>query len=430
MALSDIDRDAVLHAIEEFDGLGRDAFLKKFGFGKSRAYFLKHEGHLYDSKAILGVAHAYSGADREPLTATQFSGGESSVALLLRRLDFEVRFLESQPDAHSLGNVSEEGFSYWWVNNKQTFDHEVGGNYLWSPTKKKNGHRSEFYENMKRVRPGDVVFAFAGGEIKAIGVCSAPAVLAKKPEEFGSAGNAWGSEGWRVSVEFTSLSQPLRPKDHMDVLAPTLPEIYSPIRPDGNGNQVAYLAAVPVEMAQVIVDLLGPRWEEVDRRATVEPSHQIEAIAEAEDEVEREIGNRTDLEKTEKTQLIKSRRGQGIYRRNLEGIEQSCRITRVVNRRHLRASHIKPWRASTNFEKLDGNNGLLLSPHIDHLFDQGFISFADDGALLVSPQADVDTLILWGIEPEGNFGPFNSEQKNYLAFHRESVFKFRSRGQD
>ncbi|WP_306755463.1 HNH endonuclease signature motif containing protein [Paracoccus actinidiae] len=67
--------------------------------------------------------------------------------------------------------------------------------------------------------------------------------------------------------------------------------------------------------------------------------------------------------------------------------------------RHLRASHIKPWRASTTYEKLDGNNGLLLSLHIGHLFDQGFISFADDGALLVSPQADVDTLILWGLEP-------------------------------
>ena len=66
--------------------------------------------------------------------------------------------------------------------------------------------------------------------------------------------------------------------------------------------------------------------------------------------------------------------------------------------------------------------------HIDHLFDQGFISFADDGALLLSPEADVDTLVLWGIEPEGNFGPFRLEQRPYLAFHREFVFKRRERG--
>ena len=159
--------------------------------------------------------------------------------------------------------------------------------------------------------------------------------------------------------------------------------------------------------------------------ASAEISPFLQAVAEeaSEEEVEQELRNRTDLNETEQLQLVKSRRGQGIYRQNLEGFEKSCRITGVSNLRHLRASHIKPWRASTTFEKLDGNNGLLLSPHIDHLFDQGFISFSDDGALLVSPKADVETLIRWGIEPEGTYGPFRPEQLPYLAFHREFVFK-------
>jgi len=377
----------------------------------------------YDSKAIVGVAHGYSGGDRLPLVAKKFNGGDATVAQALRGLGFQVQFSAVPPVPSSLGNVSPEGFAFWWVNNKQTYTHEIGGNYLWSPTERSDGGLNEFYENMKRVRPGDVVFAFAGGEIKAVGICSAPAILAPKPGEFGAAGDAWGSEGWRVPVEFTRLSTPLRPKDHMDVLAPTLPKKYSPIRSDGNGNQGAYLAAVPVEMAQAVIDLLGPRWAEIDRGATVEPAHQIETIEASEEQVEQELRNRTDLDETEKLQLVKSRRGQGIYRKNLEGFEKACRITDVANRRHLRASHIKPWRASTTFEKLDGNNGLLLSPHIDHLFDQGFISFTDDGALLVSPEADADTLILWWIEPEGNYGPFRAEQLPYLAFHRDFVFK-------
>ena len=423
MALSDIDRTAVLRAIEEFDQLGRDAFLQEHGFGRSRAYFLRHGGKLYDSKAIIGVAHGYLGGDRSPLAATQFTGGEATVAQTLRGLGFDVQ-ISAGPSVLPLArNISPEGFAFWWVNNKQTYTHEIVGNYLWSPTERSDGGRNEFYENMKRVRPGDIVFAFAGGEIKAVGVCSAPAILAPKPGEFGSAGDAWGNEGWRLPVEFTRLSKPLRPKDHMDVLKPTLPGKYSPIRPDGNGNQGAYLAAVPVGMAQAVIDLLGPRWAEVDRGATIEPDHQIETIEASEEQVERELRNRTDLNETEKLQLVKSRRGQGIYRQNLEGFEKVCRITGVAKKRHLRASHIKPWRASTTFEKLDGNNGLLLSPHIDHLFDQGFISFADDGALLVSPQADVDTLTLWGIEPQGNYGPFRSEQLPYLAFHRQFVFK-------
>jgi putative restriction endonuclease len=51
------------------------------------------------------------------------------------------------------------------------------------------------------------------------------------------------------------------------------------------------------------------------------------------------------------------------------------------------ASHIKPWCESTNEERLNGENGLLLTPSIDHLFDRGFISFEDNGELLISDVA-------------------------------------------
>ncbi|SFF17943.1 HNH endonuclease [Sulfitobacter brevis] len=322
-----------------------------------------------------------------------------------------------------LGHDGSHGTKFWWVNNKQTYTHEIGGNYLWSPTERSDGVRNEFYENMKRIRPGDIVFAFSEAEIRAVGICAAPAVMAPKPGEFGHSGDNWGDEGWRVAMDFTVLNAPLRPKDHLDVLAPTLPKKYSPIQPNGNGNQGAYLAAVPFEMARVVIKLLGPRWSEIDLSDIFAPVDLLGKIEELEVEVERVILNRTDLSETEKLQLVKSRRGQGIYRKNLEGFEKVCRITGVRNLRHLRASHIKPWRASTTFEKLDGNNGILLSPHVDHLFDQGFISFADDGTLLTSTDVDFDTLALWGIKPEGNFGDFRPEQLPYLDFHREVIFK-------
>ena len=56
--------------------------------------------------------------------------------------------------------------------------------------------------------------------------------------------------------------------------------------------------------------------------------------------------------------------------------EQYCRVTGVRETRHLKAGHIKPWRDATDGERLDGANGLLLSPHIDHLFDEGYITFS------------------------------------------------------
>lgn len=88
----------------------------------------------------------------------------------------------------------------------------------------------------------------------------------------------------------------------------------------------------------------------------------------------------------------------------------------------MKASHIKPWRASTDFEKLDGNNGLLLSPHVDHLFDKGFISFEDDGRVLVSDRTAPEVLRRWGLDLSGLCGAFRSEQLPYLQFHREFVF--------
>lgn len=145
---------------------------------------------------------------------------------------------------------------------------------------------------------------------------------------------------------------------------------------------------------------------------------------EAADEVtEKVVQNRTDIGATERWQLVQSRRGQGNYRKNLESVETRCRVTGVTNLRHLRASHIKPWRVSTDFEKLDGNNGLLLSPHVDHLFDQGFISFTDTGDLIVAPSADLATFKFWQIELSMNVGAFRPEQRPYLTYHREFILR-------
>ncbi|MEU2281039.1 hypothetical protein ABZ614_03530 [Streptomyces sp. NPDC013178] len=89
MALMDISASHVMQAIEEFDRLGRDAFLEHHGFGRARRYFLQHDGKFYDSKAILGVAHGYV-AGHEVLCSSEFSGGEGHAVSLLRQLGFTV----------------------------------------------------------------------------------------------------------------------------------------------------------------------------------------------------------------------------------------------------------------------------------------------------------------------------------------------------
>jgi hypothetical protein len=92
--------------------------------------------------------------------------------------------------------------------------------------------------------------------------------------------------------------------------------------------------------------------------------------------------------------------------------------------KHLRASHIRPWRDSDNQARLDGENGLLLTPSIDHLFDRGFISFEDNGRLLISPVANADSLRRLGIQTDTafNVGGFSKGQRRHLDYHREMVF--------
>lgn len=148
--------------------------------------------------------------------------------------------------------------------------------------------------------------------------------------------------------------------------------------------------------------------------------HQAELEGDA---IEADIKAST-LGDTEKLQLSKARIGQGLFRANLEAIEPACRVTGVTNKALLIASHIKPWsKCDNNAERLDGNNGLLLSPHIDKLFDRGWITFTDSGDLLCAEPSIEQALLQWGIGLPLNVRPFNSKQAAYLAYHRDEIFR-------
>src|SRR2546421_11789476 len=71
--------------------------------------------------------------------------------------------------------------TYWWVNQNQTWQYEIGGGFLWSPKCKRNGARNQFYENMRLVREGDTVFSYYNSLLQYIGVATGLATTAKKP---------------------------------------------------------------------------------------------------------------------------------------------------------------------------------------------------------------------------------------------------------
>lgn len=116
--------------------------------------------------------------------------------------------------------------------------------------------------------------------------------------------------------------------------------------------------------------------------------------------------------------LIDARLGQGRFRYDLERIWGGrCAVTGCRIKAALRASHIKPWATSTNEERLDGNNGLLLVATLDALFDQLCISFSESGEILISKHLPEDELSILGVHGRLRKG-LNVTQLNYMAEHR------------
>jgi hypothetical protein len=127
------------------------------------------------------------------------------------------------------------------------------------------------------------------------------------------------------------------------------------------------------------------------------------------------------LDVRRRAQLVQARVGQGIFRAAVLEREPACRLTGVVLPSCLVASHIKPWAVCAEGEHLDGANGLMLAPHVDHLFDTGMISFEANGDLVLAPSLDRQILQAWRIDAGANVGPFAPDQARYLAYHREHV---------
>jgi hypothetical protein len=133
------------------------------------------------------------------------------------------------------------------------------------------------------------------------------------------------------------------------------------------------------------------------------------------------------IEETESTSLQRIRTKQSLFKRRLLNVEKQCRLTGIADLRFLRASHIRPWsKCDSGTQRADGNNGLLLCPQADFLFDLGWISFQNGGGLLVTSQMPDDVVSRIGLELRArNCGTFNAAQRDYLEFHRDSVFEKR-----
>jgi putative restriction endonuclease len=306
---------------------------------------------------------------------------------------------------------------WWWVNHSPTARREVAEGYLWSPRTERSGARSPFYDNMRRAGPGDLMLSYAAGRIRHVGRVADYAFAAREP--------GGEREGWWLPVRWTPLEPPVNPRDVIGRLGPLMPGRYAPVDPaTGLGRQKAFMAEIGEAAFEAAV---APGcFDRGGLERDAGPAADYPATARGlDDGLERAIAEDPALDATEKRQLVTARRGQGLFRENVRALEPGCRVTGLANPWLLVASHIKPWRACvTARERLDGANGLLLAPHVDLLFDRGFISFQDEGSVLVSPRLPPADLARMGLRrlADRRVRPFAERQAAYLAWHRDWVF--------
>ena len=128
---------------------------------------------------------------------------------------------------------------------------------------------------------------------------------------------------------------------------------------------------------------------------------------------------------TEAERLVIQRVGQDIFREGLLSYwQERCAVTGLGVPRLLMASHIKPWaHCQEDAERLDVYNGLLLAPHLDAVFDRGFVSFGDDGALLISSRLDGEACRILGLHGGLRLDRLTDGHRYYLQWHRDKVFE-------
>lgn len=185
-----------------------------------------------------------------------------------------------------------------------------------------------------------------------------------------------------------------------------------------------------VDWTNAIGSVVGPdslgesQWEmHPELAAAMGEFISLEGIAVAvpdSDDTDALIGEASE---TERIELRKSRIGQGRFRDSVIDYWRACAATGCDEPTLLIASHIVPWRESSNHERLDGFNGLLLIPNLDRLFDKGWISFDDDGRILRSPQLRDSVAGTLGLNDGIQIKNLHPQHREHLVRHRNDVFK-------
>jgi hypothetical protein len=362
---------------------------------KSHRFAVVRNDQVYPSKMIVSLA---TGIDRG-----RFSGGmkPGQAGWHIRRAGLDVIDLRVSTRAGGItgvNNPAQGAQQRYWAFVADPHRYRIR-----DAVAKRS--RDTWTTKGKPIRVGDQAIIWQARDSRGCRGVVALAQVAGRPRLRSDAGNPYWvnpTDGnaitERVGVRYIRIAKPLWMGGlHDDILAPL-----SVSR--AHGGTVFHLTADQWKTVESFA--LNPR------RVT-----DAEEVASDIDQLRR----RKDLSPTQRESFIQARLGQGGFRRDLLKYWSGCAVVGCTAEAVLRASHIKPWKKSSDRERLDPANGLLLIANLDALFNDGLITFDDHGRMLISDQVaskDRSLLRLGGRLKK----PPSPRQRKYLRFHREKEF--------
>lgn len=294
---------------------------------------------------------------------------------------------------------------YYWVNQGKTFKEEKEGGYLWAPFKDKNGRSVFHWDNMDKLKPSDVVFNYYKGKVLGYCVIKSNCYDFSRPNEY-SEEVEWEGTGRMIDADYVLFDTPIDINAEYNKIKHLLPTKYSPLNDNARANQ-GYLYSIPDNLATKLFEFANIRFDTISKVEEPETSDEYDI---------------PDI--TSRSALVISRVVQGKYRRKiLKRWNNRCAVTKSPLIEILIASHILPWREANNFQRLDVNNGILLSPTYDALFDKHYISFDDDGKIILSDIYSISDFNVLGVTGDEKINNLTPENIEYLKLHRKKILK-------
>lgn len=300
--------------------------------------------------------------------------------------------------------------NFYIVMQGRTYIEEKANNIIWSHQIDKSGQTPHFWERMKEVVAGDAIFHYVKGDMVAISIVQEGCYEAKSPYGEGS-----DVTGFLVKTAYEELIKPLNIKNVFTEIKPLLPIKYSAFQENADGNQ-GYLYPCNELLAIKLLELIS------DLNIYEEEQEQLEfaigLIAAKERNTLAPV-----LIETEAEAKVKIRRGQQKFKAGLLPLwEQKCALCGIELPSLLRASHSKPWKDSTDEERLDRYNGILLCCNHDVLYDRGFIAFDGTGKIHISDEISEEEYVKYGINAKIRVHRYE-QNKPYFKWHKRNVFR-------